>query len=258
MIKAVFFDVDGTLLSHTIKRIPQDTVNALHELKERGVKIFLATGRHSTELRELPVNVADFDGYVTLNGQLCLDETGKIAHGDPFGEPVVQKLVSVFREKKYPLAFVEAKRFYINYVDDVVREAQRSISTPVPETGTYEGGEIYQAIVFLTREEEEGFRSQLPEGCRFTRWCDGGVDIISDQGGKTEGIKYFCDQYDISREEIMAFGDAENDIDMLRYAGIGVAMGNAEDTVRKCADYVTDSVDDGGIRNALKHFQVLN
>ena len=126
--------------------------------------------------------------------------------------------------------------------------------------------------LLIERMAEMGFRTYIdgthqgpiittffyPEECRFTRWCDGGVDIISDQGGKTEGIKYFCDQYDISREEIMAFGDAENDIDMLRYAGIGVAMGNAEDTVRKCADYVTDSVDDGGIRNALKHFQVLN
>lgn len=55
----------------------------------------------------------------------------------------------------------------------------------------------------------------------------------------------------------MVFGDAENDIDMLRYAQIGVAMGNAQDCVKKEADYVTDDVDEGGIQKALRFFHVI-
>ncbi len=56
---------------------------------------------------------------------------------------------------------------------------------------------------------------------------------------------------------IMAFGDAENDIDMLKTAEIGVAMGNAEECVRKCADYVTSDVDNGGIVKALRYFHLI-
>ena len=125
MIKAIFFDLDGTLLSHTTRCIPQDTLQALRKLRDKGIRI------------------------------------------------------------------------YINYVDDTVRKAQRSISTPVPEIGTYENGKIYQATAFLTRQEETGFEKYIPDGCRFARWCDNGADIISDQGGKAEGIKYFCNLYGI-------------------------------------------------------------
>ena len=69
MIKAIFFDVDGTLLSHTTKCIPRDAVQALRTLLDRGIRIFMATGRHSTELDQLPVRDIRFDGYITLNGQ---------------------------------------------------------------------------------------------------------------------------------------------------------------------------------------------
>ena len=59
------------------------------------------------------------------------------------------------------------------------------------------------------------------------------------------------------REEIIAFGDGGNDVDMLEYAGIGVAMGNAGEDVKAAADYVTTAIDDDGIFNALKHFNVI-
>ena len=146
---------------------------------------------------------------------------------------------------------------YINFVNREVEKTQRDISSDVPDTGENGGGEIYQAIAFLTRQEETVFEKYIPEGCRFARWCDNGVDIISDQGGKVEGIKYFCNLYGIERNEIMTFGDAENDIDMLKAAEIGVAMGNGGECVRKIADYVTSDVDDDGIGKALRHFHVI-
>ena len=64
-------------------------------------------------------------------------------------------------------------------------------------------------------------------------------------------------QYGISNEEIMAFGDGENDIDMLKFAGVGVAMGNANDRVKRHADYVTDCVDQDGIKKALQYYKMI-
>ena len=73
MIRAIFFDVDGTLLSHKTKEVPSSARRSLALLKERQIKVFLSTGRHALELDELPVQDLTFDGYITLNGQLCLD-----------------------------------------------------------------------------------------------------------------------------------------------------------------------------------------
>lgn len=254
MIKAIFFDVDGTLLSHKTKQIPEGAKKVLEQLKEQGIKIFMSTGRHTTELAELPVNDVAFDGYITLNGQLCLDENRKMLFGMPFAKEITKVLGNIFEEKKCPLAFIEESRIYLNFVNDTVRKAQESISTPVPEIGIYEQGDLYQVTAFFKEQEEEVLRKQLPKGCRLARWSEHGVDIILDEGGKVAGIKYFCEKFGIDRSEIMAFGDAENDIDMLQFAGIGVAIGNARDEVKKVADYVTADVDDGGIKKAIGHF----
>lgn len=98
----------------------------------------------------------------------------------------------------------------------------------------------------------------MKKECKIVRWNEDGVDIISARGGKSEGIRYFCERFGIRQNEVMAFGDAENDIDMLRFAQIGVAMGNAQDCVKKEADYVTADVDEAGIQNALLFFQIIS
>ena len=76
-------------------------------------------------------------------------------------------------------------------------------------------------------------------------------------GGKVSGIRYVLDQAGISPDECIAFGDAENDIDMLSFVGIGVAMGNAQDPVKEIADYVTSDADDDGIEKALRYWRIL-
>ena len=89
---------------------------------------------------------------------------------------------------------------------------------------------------------------------RFMPMC---FDAMPAGGGKDAGIKAVLDYENIHPEEIMAFGDGHNDLSMLSYAGIGIAMGSAEQRVKDKADYVTASVDDDGIFQALKHFNVI-
>ena len=139
---------------------------------------------------------------------------------------------------------------YINFVNQFVVFAQKAASTPVPVVGEYTGHEIYQAIAYLKKGHEGAISEQLTD-CKLTRWSDYGVDIISSSGGKRTGIKEYLRITNIRKEETMAFGDGENDIEMLNYVQIGVAMGNAENSVKENADYVTDSVDDNGIQKAL-------
>ncbi|MCD7938477.1 MAG: HAD-IIB family hydrolase, partial [Tannerellaceae bacterium] len=116
--------------------------------------------------------------------------------------------------------------------------------------------EVFQIIAFFGEGQEERIMAQLP-GCESTRWSPLFTDVVPAGGSKKIGIQKMLDYYNLTVEEIMAFGDGGNDMEMLTYAGTGVAMGNADDNVKRIADYVTDSVDENGIRNALKHFGVL-
>jgi Cof subfamily protein (haloacid dehalogenase superfamily) len=256
-IKAVFFDVDGTLLSHVTKKVPASTRSSLKALREKGIKIFISTGRHLTEMEKLPLNDLEFDGYITLNGQLIFDHDKHMLFAAPFNQKISNSLVGMFSDKKVPILLVEEKHIYINIVNDLVRQVQANISSEIPEVLAYDDQPIYQACLYLAPEEEEAFSECLPEGTKMVRWNGGGADIISAEGGKITGMKRLMAQLNLSQNEIMAFGDAENDIEMLQYAGIGVAMGNAVESVKETADYITDDIDKNGIQNALLHYHVI-
>lgn len=90
------------------------------------------------------------------------------------------------------------------------------------------------------------------------RWHPAFVDVTARGNTKQNGIDQIIRHFGIRLEETMAFGDGGNDIGMLRHAGIGVAMGNAEDDVKAAAEYVTTSVDEHGIANALKRFGIID
>ena len=115
---------------------------------------------------------------------------------------------------------------------------------------------ILQLIFFGNIEQEEAVLRGMP-ACEATRWTHLLCDIIPRGGGKHIGIQKVLDHYGFAREECMAFGDGDNDITMLRYAGIGVAMGNADAAVKAAADYVTTGTDASGIAKALRHFGML-
>jgi hypothetical protein len=256
-IKVVFFDVDGTLLSHKLNDVPLSTQIALQKLRSRGILTVVATGRSMIEFSQLPVGNLDFDGYLMLNGQLLMDRSKSVYAGTSIDEGEMKVLVRIFNRKKIPFMLIGADKRYINYVDDAVIRTQTEVKGTIPDVGEYQGEKIYQILAFVPDEEKKVLEELLDE-CKITQWNDTGIDIIPKGGGKSVGIQQFLAEKGLDRSEIMAFGDGENDIDMLQFAGIGVAMGNANDTVKAAADYVTDSVDENGIENALKHFGLID
>lgn len=256
MIKAAFFDIDGTLFSHTIHAIPESTKRTVKLLREKGIKVFIATGRSLKETKRVPLGDLKFDGYVTLNGQICLDAEEKILFEAPIKGEDGAYLLDAFVNKKFPLAIVEKERIYINYIDDSVIRAQKSVNIPLLPIKEYQGAPIYQFIGYMNWEETGKIAPKIPN-CKITRWYDEGIDIISKDGGKANGIQKVLEFYGMTKEEIIAFGDSDNDMDMLEFAGIGVAMGNAEESVKAVADYVTTDIDEDGIWNACRHLELI-
>ena len=211
------------------------------------------------ELSKLPVMEIPFNGYLTLNGNLILDENKKAYAGTPISADEVEVLSGIFRAKKIPFVMISADKRFINYVDDVVVETQASTHGTIPDIGNvsdYDGEKIYQCIAFV-QDRERKVLDEILDECSITSWNPTGIDIVARGSGKAAGIAQFIQEHGLDRSEIMAFGDGENDIEMLKFAGVGVAMGNASDEVKAAADYVTESVDDNGIENALKHFGLI-
>ena len=106
MIRAVFFDVDCTLYSHTLNEIPDSSATALKKLREKGILIFLATGRHMLEIEQIDKKGIIFDGYITLSGQLCLNRDQQVVYQRALSGRDVSYLQSVFEQRRIPLVFV--------------------------------------------------------------------------------------------------------------------------------------------------------
>ena len=164
--------------------------------------------------------------------------------------------MKMFSENRIPALLVEKEAVYLNFMDDRVAVVQTAISSEVPPFGQYSGGDIYQVCAYLAPGEET-LLAEVEGHCVMTRWYLGGMDIIAKGGGKVPGIQKYLEREGLRPEEIIAFGDGENDMEMLKFAGIGVAMGNAEETVKQAADYITSDIDEDGIANALKHFGLI-
>lgn len=258
MIKAVFFDIDGTLVSFKTHKMPDSTLRALDRLRSSGVKIFIATGRQLQSIN----NLGDqrFDGYVTLNGGYCLIGKERVIYKRSIPAEDIEALVG-YQEmiEPFPCALVEEDGLFQNYADDSVREVYGMLNFPMPPfrpLSENNGKDVFQLIAFFGEGKEESIMSVLPN-CEATRWNPLFADVVPKGSSKAIGIDKIIEHYGFSLDETMAFGDGGNDMEMLKHVGIGVAMGNAGDEVKDVADYVTDSVDDDGVWNALVHFGVI-
>ena len=115
---------------------------------------------------------------------------------------------------------------------------------------------VLQMTPFFPEEYEKELMARLPS-CTSARWHPEFTDITAKQADKGQGLLAIAKQAGLDPKFTMAFGDGGNDLSMIRTAGIGVAMGNALDSLKQEADYVTTSVDDNGIRHALQHFNLI-
>lgn len=260
MIKAIFFDIDGTLVSLKNKVYPPSLIPAFKALREKGILLFVATGRSKFEIvTEHLLDGLEFDGFLTNNGQDAYDTQGNLLYGKPLDSREAKAVLDWVEKTGCACWMVSGEKSCLNFTNRRVLEAMEAIHTRPPEQGDLRqmvDTPIYKIVLFLTREEMAQPMKLAPTS-RMTQWFPLGHDIISQDGGKQNAMLEILKRYGIAREDSMAFGDSENDLEMLRAAGIGVAMGNGTEESKAAADYVTTDCDEDGILNALKHFGLL-
>ena len=256
MIKAIFFDIDGTLVSFKNHQIPASTIESLKKLKEKGIKIFVATGRGKDGLDIL--DEIEFDGYITLNGQYCYVDN-QIIYENTIKRDDLQKLLNYLEDHPFPCGFTEEHNKYFNLRDARVDEIHRitlNDDHPAGDCSDVVNKKIYQCMCFIDEREEQKLMQIMPN-CISARWHPFFCDVSPKGGTKQNGIDKFLDFYHIDRNETMAFGDGGNDIEMLQHVALSVAMENGNDKVKEIADYVTADVDEDGILKALQYFSIL-
>ena len=261
MIKAVFFDIDGTLVPFGEKRMPKSIVEGLDKLRSNGVKVFIATGRSPGNLKSLQsILDYDFDGFIAMNGQYCFTKD-LVIREKCFDTESFPMLMKYLEENDVSCSFVEINYVYINRISERVMNIRRSLGAsviyePIDKPERALTHKIYQLSAYTDQEQEKELVRHFP-GSKAVRWSPVFADIIPEDGGKDVGISKVIEHFGIKREETMAFGDGGNDMDMLKYCNIGVAMGNAGDEVKAIANHVTDNTDKDGIYKALKYFELI-
>ncbi|MEQ7034142.1 Cof-type HAD-IIB family hydrolase [Enterococcus durans] len=278
MIKAIFFDIDGTLVNNQSKAL-ESTKKAINYARKNGILCGVATGRSPIRIKEI-IDELELDMYVVYNGQLVFTADRTIVD-QPFDRTTLKKIVR-FADKnhrqiifggRYQLAgsttMLLGQSLLIKRIVSFlpkkfpVRLMKKGLQlfSPHRQKKRYETLEIlnepiYQCILLSQESEQAKLEKYFPE-CSFQRSNAYTVDIIPKGGSKLSGIKIFAKEKGIEMSEIMAFGDHYNDIDMLKGVGIGVAMGNAQDEVKAAADFVTKTNEKNGIYEGLKHFGLI-
>ena len=257
-VKAVFFDIDGTLLSFQTHEVPPSTEEAIAELQARGIKVILSTGRSINSIDH--VRYLNFDGYITFNGGYCVTNEGKILLKKAMDPKDIQSILDYANQQPLSFSFMSEKEITIHDVTPEIAGMYAHLNLPVPklvDINNVELDSILQANIFLGPEDEEEFMRNVMPNSVASRWTPLFADVNPAGQSKRVGIDIFCDYFGVGIHETMAFGDGGNDITMLQHVQVGIAMGNANAEVKEIADFITDDVDSDGIWNALKRFEVI-
>lgn len=258
MIKVIFFDIDGTLVPIGTKHITKSNIEAINKLQEKGVKCVLCTGR---DIRDVGRNNDVLekikpDGIIASTGQYCVDESGKPFYIKQLDNNQSKELLDLFYAKKYSICLKTENDTYLNYLSPLAKDMYERLGVKPWPVKEYKGEKLFSGLLYSKLDERREVENNL-KTLKLTSWASISTDIIPIDGGKTKGIEKYLEKENINISETMAFGDSENDIDMLEYVKIGVAMGNGNNSTKQKSDYVTDDCDKGGIYKALKHFEIL-
>lgn len=254
--KIVFFDVDGTLKDYNDKRISDSTKKAITKLKRQGVQLVAATGRPLSmcdEIRDLGI-----DCFITSNGGYVKHQ-GNILHKVPLDSTILQEVIEFAQEENHALSFyteglnmtsVKDPRILSALKETLSLEDYPSINPLIHQE------EVFLLCLFADEEMVKKYTHRFPD-LTFKRWHPYIVNVLQQEVSKSAAIKSVLSHFGFDSSEAVAFGDGDNDIDMLELAGLGIAMGNGSERLKNSADFITRKASEGGIEYALRKFQII-
>ena len=265
MTSLIVFDIDGTLIPKETHTLAEETRAALLELKSRDILLAVASGRQFSTIQE-EIKAIGFDFYLCANGSCITDGTGLPIRVFPFTEAEALGLTQDAIQRGMSMMFryieggvqVNPNAVAPGYGSSFFSNAQlKKLQSAAPPT--IAPGELpYAGLCHLEEDDLEYFQQAYP-GLRFTVTAGGELcDINRMEVSKGSALCFLADYLQIPMEETMGMGDDRNDIELIRNAGIGIAMGNAVEDVKAAANYITTPCLELGVVNALRHYQLIH
>lgn len=252
-IKIAFFDIDGTMIDMNTKRMSEKMLQTLMKLKEKNIIICVATGRAPMTLPKF--EGIEFDAYLTFNGSYCYTQK-EIIFSNPIPTADVKKIIDNAAKNNRPVSIANSKRLTANGRDKDLVDYFAIAEIEVEVTDDFEkvaNEEIYQVMLGCCQEEYSQIMKDV-HGAKITAWWERAADIIPADGGKGAGIGQILEYYHLKKEEAIAFGDGNNDIEMFQAVGCGVAMENASEKLKEIAnDQCGHVANDGIYHYCMKH-----
>jgi Cof subfamily protein (haloacid dehalogenase superfamily) len=253
------FDLDGTVLRRNL-RLTQGTVAALQGLRKWGMRLVVATGRRFEDAREYAgrLGFADHDPLICYGGSMVRKMNGEtLLHHTLPRNLGIEVLEWAAAQDLHARVFLDGRIITSPGTSAALEHLRRYAEPGVsvvdsPADWLRDGGEEPTKLVIVDRPDD--IRGWLQEaqtafaGRLFvTRSLPHYVEVGSVEGTKASALGFLCERWAIEPERVLAFGDADNDIDMLRFAGHGVAVGGMTGDVREAADEVVPGVDEDGV-----------
>ncbi|MDF2503706.1 Cof-type HAD-IIB family hydrolase [Clostridium sp.] len=268
--KLICIDMDGTLLNDK-KEVSEENLNALKMASEKGVKIAVCTGRLFASARYYAELIGVKAPVIASNGAYIREkDRDDVIYELSLGVDKCKKIQSIIDKydfnvyyNKYDSVFTEAEfskdNTYaaMNKILPDKNKIKLITTKDINKVIEEQGDNILKCICIsddyesLDKAREEILKVGEYEVVSSNR---DNIEIMIKGVAKGRAVKVLADFYNISREEIICIGDNENDLSMIDYAGMGVAMGNATDVVKKIANYVTDTNNNAGVAKVIEKF----
>lgn len=260
MIKMVVCDIDGTIFNGI--SFSQNLINCINKIRKDGIKFVIATGRTYCGAKQVvaPLNIDT--PIICYQGATIHSPKGELIYEKCLSRELALDILNYLKAMDInPNIYIDDKLYCEKETSYVKRysEFQKVPYTIVEDISTKDFKSMNKLLVidddtekvkWITEKLKEKYKEKIYSRMSTSTFCE----ICADGISKGNAVKIVADMYGIKKEEIMGCGDQNNDIELLTCSGIGVAMGNATDTLKGFADYITDTVDNDGVVKAINKF----
>ncbi|MBC3887304.1 Cof-type HAD-IIB family hydrolase [Acetobacterium paludosum] len=271
-IKLIALDMDGTTLQKDYKSISQRTENALKDAIAKGIHVVPSTGRILGQLPESVIRIPGINYAVTSNGAAVMNlNTGEAISNNFIGTGSVRKIIQTLTRRGL---FCEVYYKGDSYSDNRYLENVEKINDFSPDQVKfikYKSNQVDNMLDFTFEHAAEIEKINIPllseqihrnlwqkfsriHGVMITQAVAGNIEVNHRSANKGDGLKQLCKILKLDPKNIMAIGDSDNDLQMIEFAGLGVAVGNASDDVKAIANRITLPFDQDGVAHAIEKY----
>ena len=256
-IKIIFFDIDDTLRNSKTGFIPSTIPTAFKQLRDKGILTGIATGRGIFGVvPEIKALKPDF--FVTLNGAYIEDKKGNVIYSNKIAKDKVEEYITWTKEVGIDYGLVGSHAAKLSRRTEMISQAIDPIYPDLEvDPDFYQKEDIYQMWTFEEQGDDLVLPDTLASTLRMVRWHEHSSDVVPISGSKAAGVAKVVDQLGLKPENVMVFGDGLNDLELFDYAGISVAMGVSHEKIKEKADYITKTLEEDGIFDALEGFGMV-